>query len=55
VTEVYTEEVLGGTCIGKVESNGYGYDGVGFSASCVGKVETPHIFGGGAALLLLIR
>lgn len=53
--EVWTEGFLGGKRIGKIESDGRVYDGVGLTARCVGRAESPHIFGGGAVLLLLIR
>lgn len=53
--EVYNESGLfGGTMVGKVAPNGKVYDAAVFS-TCVGRSEHPHIFGGGAALLLLIR
>lgn len=53
--EVYNESGLfGGTLVGRVDSDGKVYDAAVFS-SCVGRVEPPHIFGGSAALLLLIR
>jgi len=53
--KVYRGIGIFGDCVGRVESNGLVYDGLGFFSTCVGKAESPHIFGGGAALLLLIR
>jgi len=52
---VYDGPSWSASCVGRVESSGAVYDGPSWSASCVGKVDAPHIFGGGAALLLLIR
>ena len=52
--KVYDDVGMFGSYVGRIESDGRVYDASVFS-SCVGRVETPHIFGGGAALLLLIR
>lgn len=52
--KVYDDVGMFGRYIGKVESDGRVYS-TGVFPICVGRIELPHIFGGGAALLLLIR
>ena len=51
---VYAEAHFGGgIAVGRVETSGKVYNGSGLSATYAGRAEPPHIFGGGAALLLL--
>jgi hypothetical protein len=52
--KVYDGVGMFASYVGRVDSDGKVY-GTGVFGTCVGRAESPHIFGGGAALLLLIR